>query len=45
MGKWKSALEGMGINRLFWKNKMVFLTDHTGFEGWQLSLWLTVMGE
>lgn len=42
-------MEGMEIskgevNRLFWKNKKVFLTGHTGFKGSWLSLWLKDMG-
>ncbi|QEO57916.1 CDP-glucose 4,6-dehydratase [Francisella marina] len=32
------------MNNLFWKNKKVFLTGHTGFKGSWLSLWLTQMG-
>jgi CDP-glucose 4,6-dehydratase len=32
------------MNNLFWKNKKVFLTGHTGFKGSWLSLWLTSMG-
>ena len=32
------------MNRLFWKDKTVFLTGHTGFKGGWLSLWLTDMG-
>jgi len=32
------------MNRLFWKNKRVFLTGHTGFKGGWLALWLTDMG-
>jgi CDP-glucose 4,6-dehydratase len=40
----KSALEGVVMNRGFWKDKRVFLTGHTGFKGSWLSLWLTDMG-
>lgn len=32
------------INRLFWKDKKVFLTGHTGFKGSWLSLWLQDCG-
>ncbi|MDA7591469.1 CDP-glucose 4,6-dehydratase [Pseudomonadales bacterium] len=32
------------MNRLFWKDKRVFLTGHTGFKGAWLSLWLQDCG-
>jgi len=32
------------MNRVFWKEKSVFLTGHTGFKGGWLALWLTDMG-
>jgi CDP-glucose 4,6-dehydratase len=32
------------INALFWKNKKVFITGHTGFKGSWLSMWLTSLG-
>tara|TARA_B110000902_G_C14294117_1_gene582415 strand:- start:4301 stop:5380 length:1080 start_codon:yes stop_codon:yes gene_type:complete len=32
------------VNTLFWENKRVFLTGHTGFKGSWLSLWLQSMG-
>jgi len=32
------------MNPLFWKNKRVFLTGHTGFKGSWLSLWLHKLG-
>ncbi|WP_336636197.1 CDP-glucose 4,6-dehydratase [Lysinibacillus fusiformis] len=32
------------IDPLFWKNKKVFLTGHTGFKGSWLSIWLHSMG-
>jgi len=32
------------VNPIFWKDKKVFLTGHTGFKGSWLSLWLTSMG-
>lgn len=34
----------MKVNPLFWKNKRVLLTGHTGFKGSWLSLWLQSMG-
>lgn len=32
------------VNPVFWKDKKVFLTGHTGFKGSWLSLWLQSMG-
>jgi len=32
------------VNPVFWKDKKVFLTGHTGFKGSWLSLWLASMG-
>jgi len=32
------------MNNLFWKNKKVFITGHTGFKGSWLSLWLQQCG-
>lgn len=32
------------IDSVFWKNKKVFLTGHTGFKGGWLSLWLKQLG-
>ncbi len=38
-------MEDMGmINALFWKNKRVFVTGHTGFKGSWLCTWLHEMG-
>ena len=37
-------LEGMEVNRSFWKGKRVLLTGHTGFKGSWLSLWLQSLG-
>ena len=37
----------IGMNNLFggyYKDKVVFLTGHTGFQGTWLSLWLTLLG-
>lgn len=40
----QSALEGMGMNRQFWRGKKVLVTGHTGFKGGWLSLWLQSVG-
>ena len=32
------------VTSIFWKNKKVFLTGHTGFKGSWMSLWLQSMG-
>lgn len=32
------------IDSLFWKNKKIFITGHTGFKGSWLSIWLTSLG-
>jgi CDP-glucose 4,6-dehydratase len=40
MAKWQSAVESVGMNPEFWRDKRVFLTGHTGFKGSWLSLWL-----
>ena len=37
-------LGSLTMNRLFWKDKRVFLTGHTGFKGSWLSLWLQDCG-
>jgi CDP-glucose 4,6-dehydratase len=37
-------MEGMAVNPVFWENKRVFLTGHTGFKGSWLSLWLQMLG-
>jgi len=34
----------MVVNKLFWKDKNVVITGHTGFKGSWLSLWLQEMG-
>ncbi|MDB5822780.1 MAG: CDP-glucose 4,6-dehydratase [Herminiimonas sp.] len=44
MGIWRSTVEGVVMNRNFWKGKRVFLTGHTGFKGGWLALWLADMG-
>src|ERR1700730_3309303 len=33
-----------GVVSMFWKDKKVFVTGHTGFKGGWLSLWLQSMG-
>jgi CDP-glucose 4,6-dehydratase len=37
-------MEGVVLNRDFWRGKRVFLTGHTGFKGGWLALWLSKMG-
>ncbi|MDK2820422.1 MAG: CDP-glucose 4,6-dehydratase [Clostridia bacterium] len=32
------------IEKIFWKNKRVFITGHTGFKGSWLCLWLNLLG-
>lgn len=44
MGNGPSAVEGLAMNRKFWRGKRVFLTGHTGFKGGWLALWLADMG-
>ena len=44
MAVWKSAMENLAMNVLYWNNKKVFLTGHTGFKGSWLSLWLQQLG-
>ena len=34
----------MGINQVFWKNKKVLITGHTGFKGAWISLFLNELG-
>jgi CDP-glucose 4,6-dehydratase len=34
-------MEGVGLNKNFWRNKKVLITGHTGFKGSWLALWLT----
>jgi CDP-glucose 4,6-dehydratase len=38
------AVEDLGMNRLFWESKKVFMSGNTGFKGSWLSLWLLSMG-
>lgn len=40
----QGALEGVVMDRSFWRGKRVFLTGHTGFKGSWLSLWLQQLG-
>jgi len=40
----QGTVEGMALNRSFWRDKRVFLTGHTGFKGGWLALWLSEMG-
>lgn len=37
-------MESMEMNAVFWQDKRVLLTGHTGFKGSWLSLWLQSMG-
>jgi CDP-glucose 4,6-dehydratase len=37
-------MESLVMNPIFWDNKRVFLTGHTGFKGGWLSLWLQDLG-
>lgn len=37
-------MEKLVVNKIFWKNKNVLITGHTGFKGSWLSLWLQEMG-
>jgi len=37
-------LEDVVVNRMFWKDKDVLITGHTGFKGTWLSLWLQNLG-
>lgn len=37
-------MEGVAVNRPFWRGKRVFVTGHTGFKGGWLSLMLNNMG-
>src|SRR2546421_12733695 len=39
-GQIKSARARIMLNRSFWKGRRVFLTEHSGFKGSWLSLWL-----
>lgn len=36
-------METVGMNSLFWKNRRVLITGHTGFKGAWLSLWLQTL--
>ena len=40
----QSAVEGLGMNSNFWKEKTVFLTGHTGFKGGWIAHWLYELG-
>jgi CDP-glucose 4,6-dehydratase len=37
-------VEGLDLNRGFWRNRRVLVTGHTGFKGGWLSLWLQALG-
>ncbi len=40
----QGSLEGVVVNKNFWKDKKVLITGHTGFKGSWLSLWLQNFG-
>jgi len=44
MGFQQISLEGLAMDRTFWKGKKVLITGHTGFKGSWLSLWLQKLG-
>ena len=44
MGVETRAMEDLGMNEAFWKDRRVLITGHTGFKGAWLSLWLQRMG-
>jgi|TARA_B110000259_G_C13991767_1_gene392795 CDP-glucose 4,6-dehydratase len=37
-------MEKLGLNKIFWKDKSVFLTGHTGFKGGWMAHWLSELG-
>lgn len=44
MGEREGSVEGVEVNRGFWRGRRVFVTGHTGFKGSWLSLWLQAAG-
>ncbi len=44
MRKRQGPLDKVDMNSLFWRDKRVLLTGHTGFKGSWMSLWLQSMG-
>lgn len=44
MGVRPGTLEGLAMNKDFWRCRRVFLTGHTGFKGGWLALWLSDWG-
>jgi len=44
MGEQKRSVEGLVMDKSFWKGKKVLLTGHTGFKGSWMSLWLNELG-
>lgn len=40
----RRPVEGVELNRSFWKGRRVLVTGHTGFKGSWLTLWLNRMG-
>ena len=44
MGHWLGSLEDLDMNPVFWSDRKVFITGHTGFKGGWLALWLKSAG-
>ena len=44
MGERQGTVEGVGLNRRFWRDRRVLITGHTGFKGSWLALWLETLG-
>jgi CDP-glucose 4,6-dehydratase len=44
LGCRQGTLEGLAMNRSFWRGKRVLVTGHTGFKGSWLCLWLQELG-
>jgi CDP-glucose 4,6-dehydratase len=44
MEKREGAMENLGVDNSFWRNKKVFITGNTGFKGSWLTLWLSSLG-
>ena len=44
MVEWGCSMENLEMSKGFWKDRVVFLTGHTGFKGGWTALWLTHLG-